>query len=64
MFRLARMRNDHDSPQLYSEPGITRKRQGSHWAYFGPDGTRIADRDEIERLNAIGLPPAYVDGWF
>ena len=47
-----------------SEPGITRKRQGRYWAYFDANGTRITDRDEIDRLNAIGLPPAYEQAWF
>jgi len=47
-----------------SEPGITRKRQGRYWAYFDADGERIKDRDEIDRLNAIGLPPAYEQAWF
>jgi len=28
------------------------------------DGNRITDRDEIDRLNRIGLPPAYRDAWF
>jgi DNA topoisomerase-1 len=32
--------------------------------YFGPDGGRITDRDEIDRLNAIGMPPAYERCWF
>jgi DNA topoisomerase-1 len=45
-------------------PGITRKRAGRAWAYFAPDGQRIADRDEIDRLNRIALPPAYTDAWF
>jgi DNA topoisomerase-1 len=47
-----------------TEPGITRKRMGRYWAYFGPEGDRITDREEIERLNAIGLPPAYANAWF
>ena len=47
------------------EPGITRKRtRHGGWAYYDADGTRITDRDEIDRLNAIGLPPAYTDAWF
>src|SRR5690348_11119585 len=37
---------------------------GRYWAYFDADGKRITDRDEIDRLNAIGLPPAYTDAWF
>lgn len=45
-------------------PGITRRRRGKYWQYFGPDGARIADRDEIDRLNRIALPPAYRDAWF
>src|SRR5690606_2829058 len=43
---------------------ITRKKAGRGWAYFGPDGKRITDRDEIDRLNRIALPPAYADAWF
>ncbi|MCL6682892.1 DNA topoisomerase IB [Sphingomonas alba] len=45
-------------------PGITRKRIGRAWGYFDAKGKRITDRDEIDRLNAIGLPPAYGDAWF
>lgn len=46
-------------------PGITRSRtRAGKWAYFGIDGARIVDRDEIDRLNRIALPPAYVDCWF
>ena len=47
-----------------TEPGISRKRIGRYWAYFDADGKRVTDRDEIDRLNAVGLPPAYVDAWF
>ena len=47
-----------------TEPGISRKRMGRYWAYFDAEGTRITDGDEIDRLNAIALPPAYVDAWF
>ena len=54
-----RLRHSSDA-----EPGFTRKRVGSHWAYFDEQGERITDRDTIERLNAIGLPPAYSDAWF
>lgn len=47
-----------------SEPGITRRKMRHGWGYFDIDGTRITDRDEIDRLNRIGLPPAYRDAWF
>ena len=46
------------------EPGYARKRHGRYWQYFDEDGKRLTDRDEIERLNAIALPPAYSDAWF
>ena len=45
-------------------PGITRKKAGRRWAYFDADGERITDREEIDRLNKIALPPAYTRAWF
>ena len=45
-------------------PGITRKKSGHGWAYFDPQGKRITDRAEIDRLNAVALPPAYTDAWY
>jgi DNA topoisomerase-1 len=47
-----------------SLPGITRRRHGRYWQYFDAHGKRVTDRDEIDRLNGIGLPPAYRDAWF
>ncbi|GAA4042578.1 DNA topoisomerase IB [Sphingomonas rosea] len=46
------------------QPGISRQQIKGKWAYFDPDGKRITDRDEIDRLNGIALPPAYTDAWF
>jgi DNA topoisomerase-1 len=46
------------------EPGYTRKRHGRYWQYFDEKGKRVTDRNEIERLNAIALPPAYTDAWY
>ena len=54
-----RLRHSSDS-----EPGFSRKRMGRYWAYFDADGKRITDRETIDRLNSIGLPPAYTDAWF
>lgn len=54
-----RLRHSSDT-----EPGYSRKRMGRYWAYFDEDGNRITDRETIDRLNAIGLPPAYTDAWF
>ncbi|MBY0519395.1 MAG: DNA topoisomerase IB, partial [Sphingomonas sp.] len=45
-------------------PGITRRLLRGRWAYFSMAGDRITDRDEIDRLNRIALPPAYRDAWF
>ncbi|MBO9498063.1 MAG: DNA topoisomerase IB [Novosphingobium sp.] len=45
-------------------PAITRRKLRGHWAYYQADGERITDRAEIDRLNAIGLPPAYENAWF
>ena len=46
-----------------SEPGYTRHKKGAAWAYFDGD-QRVTDRGEIDRLNALALPPAYIDAWF
>jgi DNA topoisomerase I len=47
-----------------SVPGVTRTKSGKSWRYFDAKGRPITRRGEIERLNAIALPPAYVDAWF
>lgn len=57
--RTPRLRHSSDS-----EPGYTRKRVGRYWAYFDESGERVTDRETIDRLNEIGLPPAYTDAWF
>ena len=41
-----------------SGAGITRRRQGRFWQYFHADGTRVTDREEIDRLNAEPGQPA------
>ena len=47
-----------------SIPGITRQKAKIGYAYFDSAGERVTDREEIERLNAVGLPPAYENAWF
>ena len=47
-----------------SGPGITRKKMRLGWGYFTPEGERLKDRDEIERLNKLAMPPAYERCWF
>ncbi len=47
-----------------SHAGITRRKLRKGWSYWDATGKRITDRAEIDRLNAVGLPPAYRDAWF
>ena len=47
-----------------SQPGITRRKVRHGWGYWDAHGKRITDRDEIDRLNKVGLPPAYRDAWY
>ena len=55
----SRLRHSSDS-----EPGYTRKKKGRYWQYFDENGERVTDRDTIDRLNSIALPPAYENAWF
>ena len=54
-----RLRHSSDA-----EPGYTRRRQGRYWTYFDEKGDRVTDREAIDRLNALALPPAYTGAWF
>ncbi|KDD70708.1 DNA topoisomerase [Pseudomonas mandelii PD30] len=46
-----------------TQPGITRKKLRDTFCYFDPAGQRITDQDEIKRINALAVPPAYTDVW-
>jgi DNA topoisomerase-1 len=46
-----------------SQPGIRRKKVGRKFHYYDADGERITEPDEIKRLNALAVPPAYTDVW-
>ncbi|MCO8163636.1 DNA topoisomerase IB [Pseudomonas sp. 21LCFQ02] len=46
-----------------SEPGFSRKLLRGKFAYFDLDGQRIRDKAEIQRINALAIPPAYTDVW-
>ena len=46
-----------------TQPGIRRKRLRGKFCYFDAVGERIKDADEIKRLNALAVPPAYTDVW-
>ena len=43
--------------------GITRRRAGSGWLYFAPNGSRIRDAEKRRRLNSLAIPPAWTDVW-
>src|SRR5918911_539693 len=44
-------------------PGIRRKRVGKHFSYVGRDGKPIRDKEALERIRALGIPPAWTDVW-
>jgi DNA topoisomerase-1 len=46
-----------------TQPGITRKLLRGKFCYFDPAGQRITDPEEIKRLNALAVPPAYTNVW-
>jgi DNA topoisomerase-1 len=46
-----------------ARPGITRKRAGSGFTYFGPDGKRISDPGTLLRIKHLVIPPAWSDVW-
>ncbi len=46
-----------------TRPGITRRRTQDGFEYVGTDGHTITDEAEIERINHLGIPPAYTDVW-
>lgn len=43
--------------------GITRRRAGKGWVFFGPDGTRVTDSGERSRIKSLAVPPAWTDVW-
>jgi len=46
-----------------SKPGFTRKRHGKTFFYYDTKGQRISTPEEVERINKIGIPPAYRKVW-
>ncbi|WP_283743154.1 DNA topoisomerase IB [Sideroxydans sp. CL21] len=43
--------------------GISRRRSGKGWSYYDEDGARIAEMITRERLNALAIPPAWINVW-
>jgi DNA topoisomerase I len=44
-------------------PGIRRRRAGTGFSYTGPDGQRIRDRQVIQRIRSLVIPPAWTAVW-
>jgi DNA topoisomerase I len=44
-------------------PGWTRRRSGKGFVYVDENGVRIGDPEQIERLRALVVPPAWRDVW-
>ena len=46
-----------------SRPGIRRLRQGGSFRYVTPEGRTIRNADELRRIRALVIPPAWKDVW-
>jgi DNA topoisomerase-1 len=44
-------------------PGITRESAKTGWRYRAPDGKILRDKTQIERINALVIPPAWTGVW-
>jgi DNA topoisomerase I len=56
--RAARLRYVTDA-----SPGIRRKRAGKGFSYVDRDGETIRDREQLARIKALAVPPAWTDVW-
>ena len=46
-----------------ARPGIRRQRSGRGFIYRAPDGPPIRDRQTLQRMNTLGIPPAWTEVW-
>ena len=46
-----------------SGPGITRRRVGRGFAYYDDDGERVDEREVLQRIRELGIPPAWQEVW-
>jgi len=44
-------------------PGISRRRRGRHFVYHRPDGSRLDDSAQVQRIRSLAIPPAYTQVW-
>lgn len=45
------------------EPGYARRARGDGFVYIDPDGDELDDADELARIRALAVPPAWTDVW-
>ena len=45
------------------EPGIRRRRSGKGFSFRNPDGTPDKDKETLDRIKSLAIPPAYTDVW-
>ena len=43
--------------------GIRRRGRGRGFSYIGIDGRTLKDREELERIRSLAIPPAWTDVW-
>jgi DNA topoisomerase-1 len=46
-----------------TEPGIRRRRSGKGFAYISAEGKPVRDPDELARIRALAIPPAWTGVW-
>jgi len=46
-----------------SGPGITRERNGEGFRYRDPSGAEVTQREAVQRIGALAIPPAWTDVW-
>jgi DNA topoisomerase IB len=46
-----------------SGPGIVRRRRGRGFEFLDPDGNRVTDPEDIQRIAELAIPPAWKDVW-
>ncbi|MBW8725043.1 MAG: DNA topoisomerase IB [Inquilinus limosus] len=46
-----------------TDPGISRRRSGTGFAYRMPDGSPVRDRETLARIRKLAIPPAYTEVW-
>ena len=45
------------------KPGFTRVKRGQHFAYRDTQGKFLKDKDDIQRIRKLAIPPAYTRVW-